>query len=76
MKPDAEHFDAKTTVLIENVAHHIDEEETDWFPKVRDGLTRTQLQDIGARMLELKKRAPHHPAQPGALKKVIDAVTA
>jgi hemerythrin superfamily protein len=76
MKPDNEHFDAKTTVLIENVTHHIEEEETDWFPKVRDGLSRTQLQDIGARMLELKEKAPHHPAQPGALKKVIDAVTA
>jgi hemerythrin superfamily protein len=76
MKPDAEHFDAKTTVLIENVTHHIEEEETDWFPKVRDGLSRNQLQDIGARMLELKKKAPHHPAQPGALKKAIDAVTA
>jgi hemerythrin superfamily protein len=27
MKPDAERFDAKTTVLIENVRHHIEEEE-------------------------------------------------
>ena len=35
MAPDAEHFDAKTTVLIENVSHHIEEEEQDWFPKVR-----------------------------------------
>jgi hemerythrin superfamily protein len=76
MKPDDEHFEAKTTVLIENVTHHIEEEETDWFPKVRAGLSRPQLQDIGARMLELKAKAPHHPAQPGALKKVIDAVTA
>ena len=30
MTPDAEHFDAKTTVLIENVSHHMDEEEQDW----------------------------------------------
>jgi hypothetical protein len=29
----AERFDAKATVLIENVAHHIEEEEQDWFPK-------------------------------------------
>jgi hypothetical protein len=34
---DAERFDAKTTVLIENVTHHIEEEERDWFPKVRAG---------------------------------------
>ena len=30
----AERFDAKVTVLIENVTHHIEEEEQDWFPKV------------------------------------------
>ena len=35
MPADAERFDAKTTVLIENVTNHIEEEEQDWFPKVR-----------------------------------------
>jgi hemerythrin-like domain-containing protein len=74
MSPDDERFDAKTTVLIENVSHHMDEEERDWFPKVRGGLSRKQLQDIGERMLELKEKAPRTPAQPSALKKVIDAV--
>ncbi len=74
LKPDAERFDAKTTVLIENVTHHIEEEEQDWFPKVRAGLTRKQLQEIGAEMLEMKESAPRHPSQPSALKKTIDAV--
>ena len=35
MPAGAERFDAKATVLIENVTHHIEEEEQDWFPKVR-----------------------------------------
>src|SRR5882757_3726939 len=43
MKPDAERFTAKTTVLIENVRHHIDEEEQEWFPQVRTGLGRKAL---------------------------------
>lgn len=76
MKPADERFDAKTAVLIENVTHHMDEEEQDWFPKVREGLSRTQLQEIGARMIELKGKAPRTPAEPSALKKAIDAVTA
>ncbi|HEY2638704.1 MAG TPA: hemerythrin domain-containing protein [Streptosporangiaceae bacterium] len=46
MPADAERFDAKATVLIENVTHHIEEEEQDWFPKVRAGLGRKQLQAI------------------------------
>jgi hemerythrin-like domain-containing protein len=74
MKPDAERFDAKTTVLIENVRHHIEEEEKEWFPKVRQGLGRTTLQEIGAAMLEAKKKAPTRPSQPSALKKTVDAV--
>lgn len=74
MSPDDERFDAKMTVLVENVTHHMDEEEQDWFPKVRDGLGRKQLQEIGAKMLELKKKAPRKPSQPSALKKAIDAV--
>lgn len=74
MSPEDERFDAKTTVLIENVTHHMEEEESDWFPKVRAGLGRKQLQEIGARMIELKKKAPRRPSQPSALKKAIDAV--
>ena len=52
MKPDDERFTAKTTVLIENVTHHMEEEEQDWFPKVRGGLGRKVLQEIGADMIE------------------------
>jgi hemerythrin superfamily protein len=76
MKPDDERFEAKTTVLIESVLNHIEEEENEWFPKVRAGLGRKQLQEMGARMLELRAKAPRRPSQPGALKKVVDAVTA
>jgi hypothetical protein len=76
MKPDAERFDAKTTVLIENVTHHIEEEEEEWFPQVRAGLGRKQLQELGEQLLEAKKKAPRSPAQPSALKKAVDAVLA
>ena len=58
------------------VKHHMEEEEQDWFHKVRTGLSRTTLQEIGARMIEVRKTAPRSPAQPSALKKVVDAVLA
>ena len=74
MKPSDERFHAKTTVLIENVRHHMDEDENDWFPKVREGLGRKQLQQIGEEMVEARRRAPHKPSQPSALKKTVDAV--
>ncbi|MFL6061165.1 MAG: hemerythrin domain-containing protein [Marmoricola sp.] len=76
MKPGDERFDAKTTVLIESVTHHIEEEEQEWFPKVRDGLGRKALGEIGADMLAARKKAPKRPSQPSALKKTVDAVLA
>ena len=76
MSPEHDHFDAKTTVLIENVRHHIEEEEQEWFPKVREGLGRKQLQELGEQMLEAKKKAPRSPIAPGAMKKAIHAIRA
>ena len=64
MKPDDERFTAKTTVLIENVRHHIEEEEQDWFPKVREGLGRKLLQDLGAEMIQARRRRRSGPRSP------------
>jgi hemerythrin superfamily protein len=61
LDPTNERFDAKVTVLIENVRHHVEEEETDFFPKVRSELGRTALADLGEAMAEAKKSAPTHP---------------
>ena len=52
----------------------MDEEEKEWFPKVREGLNRTVLRDLGAQMIQARERAPRRPSQPSALKKTIDAV--
>lgn len=57
LTPADERFVAKTTVLIESVEHHIEEEEHAWFPTVRERLGRKALQEIGAQMLELRERA-------------------
>lgn len=70
------HFAAKATVLIENVEHHIEEEEGEWFPKVREGVGRKQLQALGRRMADARPDAPTRPTQPAALKKAFDAVKA
>ena len=61
MGPEDERFDAKVTVLIENVRHHVEEEEEEYFPKVRDELGRNALGDLGDAMAAAKKVAPTHP---------------
>lgn len=74
MKPEDERFTAKTTVLIESVRHHIEEEETEWFPQVREALGRKALRELGAEMATARAKAPRRPSQPSALKKTVDAV--
>ncbi|SCG41871.1 hemerythrin domain-containing protein [Micromonospora coxensis] len=76
MDPSDARFVAKTTVLIENVEHHVEEEEQEWFPKVREALGRNQLQEIGQRMIDMRADAPRSPSEPKAIKKAVDAVTA
>src|SRR6478735_9957523 len=65
MDPTHERFDAKVTVLIENVRHHVEEEEDEFFPKVRERLGRGSLNDLGNSMAESKDLAPSKP-RPGA----------
>ena len=68
LKASNPHFDAKVTVLIENVRHHVKEEEEDWFPKVRDGMSRKQLLKIGARIEKARPSAPRDPTSAKAVK--------
>src|SRR6476620_2430675 len=61
LDPAAERFDAKVTVLIENVRHHVEEEEQEFFPKVRAELDRNALAELGRAMETAREMAPSHP---------------
>ena len=61
LAPADERFDAKVTVLIENVRHHVEEEQNEFFPKVRDELGRKALNELGDAMVAAKASAPTHP---------------
>ena len=74
VKPYDERFNAKMTVLIENVEHHMDEEENEWFPQVRESLGRKPLQEIGSDLVRAREQAPTSPTQPSAVAKALKAV--
>jgi hemerythrin superfamily protein len=65
MNGDEERFDAKVTVLIESVRHHVEEEEGEMFPKVREVIKRKALLELGERMEAARGGAPGTP-QPKA----------
>jgi hemerythrin superfamily protein len=50
-----EHWLAGLKVLMEDVLHHVGEEEHEMFPKVKDKvLSKEELDDLGKRMEEMK----------------------
>jgi hemerythrin-like domain-containing protein len=61
MPPTADRFEAKVTVMIENVRHHVKEEEDELFPRVRARLGRARLLDIGDEMRAAKSTVPTRP---------------
>ena len=47
---DDEAWGARCRVMIGNIEHHMQEEETELFPRARKVLGRRELADLGARM--------------------------
>lgn len=54
MSPGEELYDAKMTVLQEQIEHHVEEEEGEYFPKVKK--TDMDLKAVGTRMAALKEQ--------------------
>jgi hemerythrin superfamily protein len=61
MDPEHERFVPKVTVLIEMVRHHVEEEESDLFPKVRRLVDDELLAELGDALRTAKATAPTRP---------------
>jgi hemerythrin superfamily protein len=61
LAPTDERFNAKVTVLTENVRHHVGEEESELFPLLRSRLGRKRLLELGAALDSAKRTAPRRP---------------
>ncbi|MBA3334353.1 MAG: hemerythrin domain-containing protein [Acidobacteria bacterium] len=52
---DSEKFEPKLKVLIEDIEHHVMEEEGEMFPKVKKVFDAATLQELGKQMAEEKQ---------------------
>lgn len=66
MPVDTEQWAAKCKVLQENVEHHVEEEEGEMFPKAREVLSEDEINQLGARMEELKTQLIQQSKSAGA----------
>lgn len=56
LSPSDETFASKMKVLKEQVEHHVEEERSDMFPKVRKLLDKDQLEALGQEMIALTSK--------------------
>ena len=54
LAPEVESWAAKVTVLIENVEHHAEEEETEMFPEVKKAFAAAALEELGQQLEKMK----------------------
>jgi hypothetical protein len=81
-----EDWEARLTVLKENVEHHVDEEEGELFDKANDVLTGEQADDLGDRMQAEKNRQMGYspdqaeraaaPKKSGVIRRIVKAIGA
>ncbi|MPY78255.1 MAG: hemerythrin domain-containing protein [Actinophytocola sp.] len=66
LDPSDPRFDEVVTQLIENVRHHIEEEERDLLPALRSHCSDGELRDLGRKVILAKDSAPTrpHPGMP------------
>lgn len=61
LSSDAARYDAKVTVLKENIFHHLEEEETELFPEVEKQMSEERRRELGAAMETAWRIAPTRP---------------
>lgn len=57
---NSEAFTGRAKVLQEMIEHHVKEEETEMFPKAQELLNKQELEELGTKMMELKKKLAVH----------------
>lgn len=69
--PEDPEFEPRVRALIQDVRHHVDEEESELLPQLRASLPSEELEEMGQRLALAKPTAPtrphpHAPATPPA----------
>lgn len=71
VEPSSDEYEAVMGELIPAIRHHVEEEENDLFPRVREALTADERAELGDTMQQLMQVVPtrphpHEPSTPPA----------
>ena len=56
LKTESERFEAKLKVLMEDIKHHVQEEEGEMFSMIREQFDEKKLQELGQQLEEEKRK--------------------
>jgi hemerythrin superfamily protein len=62
LRIDDQHFEPLVGELIADVRHHVEEEENELFPKLREAVSEDELDEVGQRLERAKQSAPTKPS--------------
>jgi iron-sulfur cluster repair protein YtfE (RIC family) len=62
LSPDGPGFEAALEMLAAGIEHHVQDEETEAFPKLREQLDGDEQADLGRRLSEAREQAEADPA--------------
>ncbi len=62
LEPEHESFDPMVQQIIDDVRHHVKEEEGNLLPKLKETLNEKELNDLGDRLEKAKSEAPTRPS--------------
>ena len=57
MSPTEDEWTAKVTVMQENIEHHVEEEETEMFPKAEKVMSEEQLTTLSGQILKMREES-------------------
>jgi hemerythrin superfamily protein len=76
LDPTEARFDELLGQLISSIRHHVEEEEGDLFPKLREAASQSDLDTLGGQVVKAKESAPTrpHPSAPDKppMNKILD----
>lgn len=61
MSAEDDGFDMRMRELMQEVRHHVGDEENEIFPRIRQVMTEEDLQDLGKRLQQAKSMVPTRP---------------
>lgn len=61
LQPEDPRFEELLGTLMSDIRHHVEDEENDLLPRLRESCSKDELQQLGSKVLRAKESAPTRP---------------